>query len=170
MVEEEEEEEEEVGDKRNRTILTLPPSLSPSLPPLPHSPLPPSLPPPFLSKEEDGLAILLTLLDEVFDVAAGDKWLQRQLSHVLRQLLRSTLSDKMGRKIIEALHSLASADHVADLLAEFRQSFWPQGYQAASQEQLGTETLLLTALLAHAKLIGSVPGESVPLITSLLSW
>ena len=87
-------------------------------------------------------------------MAAGDKWLQRQLSHVLRQLLRATLSDKMGRKIMEALDSLASADHMADLLAEFRQSLWPQGYQAASKEQISNTKLLLTSLLAHTNLIG----------------
>lgn len=74
----------------------------------------------WLLQEEGGLAILLTLLNEVFDVSAGDQWLRRQLSSILRQLLANALSDKMGRRITEALDSYASAERIADSIAQMR--------------------------------------------------
>ena len=71
-------------------------------------------------QEESGLAILLTLLNEVFDVSVGDQWLRRQLSVILRQLLASAVSDKMGRRITEVLDSYASAQRIADSIAQIR--------------------------------------------------
>ena len=71
-------------------------------------------------QEESGLAILLTLLNEVFDVSVGDQWLRRQLSVILRQLLASAVSDKMGRRITEVLDSYASAERIADSIAQMR--------------------------------------------------
>ena len=105
------------------------------------------------------MAILLTLLDNVFDVTEGDQWLQRQLSSLLRQLLASMLSDKMGRRMMETLDSIATADHIADLIGELRQSLWPDGYKAETKKSPSPETMHLTALLARSKLIGSVPDD-----------
>ena len=116
-------------------------------------------------QEEEGVAILLTLLDEVFDVAA-DQWIQRQLSHLLRQLLGSMLSDKMGKRMMEALDNYASGDHIADLIGQLRTSLWPDGYRAESRQPPSPETLHLTSLLARTKLIGSVPDDLKRLLGS----
>ena len=105
------------------------------------------------------MAILLTLLDEVFDVKESDQWVQRQLTNLLRQLLASMLSDKMGQRMMETLDSLATADRIAELLAELRQSLWPDGYQGDKRELPTPEVKHLTGILARSKLIGSVPDD-----------
>ena len=115
-------------------------------------------------QEEGGLAILLTLLDVVFDV--GDQWLQRQLSNLLKQLLGSLLSDKMGQRMMEALDNYASGDNIAELIGQMRSSMWPDGYPAEARKQLPQETLHLMSLLARTKLIGSVPDDLKRLLGS----
>ena len=117
-----------------------------------------------LLQEEGGLAILLTLLDVVFDV--GDQWLQRQLSNLLKQLLGSLLSDKMGQRMMEALDNYASGDNIAELIGQMRSSMWPDGYPAEARKQLPQETLHLMSLLARTKLIGSVPDDLKRLLGS----
>lgn len=105
------------------------------------------------------MAILLTLLDEVFDVKEGDQWVRRQLGQLLRQLLASMLSDKMGQRMMETLDSFASADRIAGLLADLRQSLWPDGYQGNQREPPTPEIMHLTGILARSQLIGSVPED-----------
>lgn len=105
------------------------------------------------------MAILLTLLDEVFDVKESDQWVQRQLTHLLRQLLASMLSDKMGQRMMETLDSFASADRIAGLIADLRHSLWPDGYQGDQREPPTPEVMHLMAILARSNLIGSVPDD-----------
>jgi sorting nexin-13 len=110
-------------------------------------------------KEEDGLAILMTLLDEVFDISSNDQWLQRQLTNLLRQLLGSMLSDKMGQRMMEALDNYATGERIANLISQLRNSIWPHGYPAEPREPPTQEFLHLTSLLSRTKLIGSVPDD-----------
>ena len=129
-------------------------------------------------QEDSGLAILLTLLNEVFDVSVGDQWLRRQLSVILRQLLASAVSDKMGRRIAEVLDSYSSAERITDTIAQmrwvvqgivgctkrqewccYREALWPSGYLTEARKPCSQETKLLMALLARSKLIGSVPDD-----------
>lgn len=105
------------------------------------------------------MAILLTLLDEVFDVKESDQWVQRQMTQLLRQLLASMLSDKMGKRMMETLDSLATADRIAGLIADLRQSLWPDGYPADPVDPPTSEVKHLMATLARSKLIGSVPDD-----------
>jgi hypothetical protein len=110
-------------------------------------------------EEEDGLAILMTLLDEVFDISSNDQWLQRQLTNLLRQLLGSMLSDKMGQRMMEALDNYATGERIANLISQLRNSIWPHGYPAEPREPPTQEFLHLTSLLSRTKLIGSVPDD-----------
>ncbi len=105
------------------------------------------------------MAILLTLLDEVFDVKESDQWVQRQLNNLLRQLLATMLSDKMGQRMMETLDSLATAERIAEMLSELRQSLWPDGYQGDQREPPTPEVKHLMCILARSKLIGSVPDD-----------
>ena len=100
----------------------------------------------------------------MFDV--GDQWLQRQLSNLLKQLLGSLLSDKMGQRMMEALDNYASGDNIAELIGQMRSSMWPDGYPAEARKQLPQETLHLMSLLARTKLIGSVPDDLKRLLGS----
>ena len=113
------------------------------------------------------MAILLTLLDEVFDVKEGDQWLQRRLTHLLRQLLASMLSDKMGKRMMETLDSFATADRIAGLIADLRQSLWPDGYQAKPRDPPPPELIHLTTLVARCKLSGSIPDDLRRLLGSV---
>lgn len=106
----------------------------------------------------------MTLLDEVFDV--GDQWLQRQLSNLLKQLLGSMLSDKMGQRMMEALDNYASGDNIADLISQMRTSLWPDGYPAQERKPLPQETIHIMSLLARTKLLGSVPDDLKRLLGS----
>ena len=119
-----------------------------------------------MGPQEGGVAILLTLLDEVFDVKEGDQWVQRQLNQLLRQLLASMLSDKMGQRMMETLDSFASADRIAGLIADLRQSLWPDGYQGDQRDPPTPEVMHLTGVLARSQLIGSVPDDLKRLLST----
>lgn len=98
-------------------------------------------------------------MDEIFDVSANDQWVQRQLSNLLRQLLGSMLSDKVGKRMMETFDNYATGERIADLISQMRASLWPEDYPAQEREPLSQEILHLMSLLSRTKLIGSVPDD-----------
>ena len=111
------------------------------------------------SQDEDSLPvdIMLILLDELFDLRADSQWLRRQLPTLLKQLA----GDKLSRKVVGYSDWFVSSEQVACYLRDFRATMWPNGKLAPSKPQQSVEMKALRSLLARAKLIGNLPGNTM---------
>ncbi|GFR95029.1 sorting nexin-13 [Elysia marginata] len=105
------------------------------------------------------LRIMLLLMDEVFDLRNKNQWLRRRIVAILRQLIKAMLGDKINRKIEEHVDLMTSAEQVAEYVAAFRNSFWPNGILAEARSPRDEATKMRTRVLCKAKMLGSVPDE-----------
>ncbi|KAK3799540.1 hypothetical protein RRG08_052724 [Elysia crispata] len=105
------------------------------------------------------LRIMLLLMDEVFDLRNKNQWLRRRIVAILRQLIKAMLGDKINRKIEEHVDLMTSAEQVAEYVAAFRNSFWPNGILAEARSPREEATKMRTRVLCKAKMLGSVPDE-----------
>jgi len=105
------------------------------------------------------LRIMLLLMDEVFDLRHKNQWLRRRIAAIIRQLIKATFGDKINRKIVEHVDFMTSAEQVAEYIAKFRNSFWPNGVLAEPQNPRDDATKMRTRVLCKAKMLGSVPDE-----------
>ncbi|GFO50365.1 sorting nexin-13-like, partial [Plakobranchus ocellatus] len=103
------------------------------------------------------LRIMLLLMDEVFDLRSKNQWLRRRIVAILRQLIKAMLGDKINRKIEEHVDLMTSAEQVAEYVAAFRNSFWPNGILAEARLPRDEATKMRTRVLCKAKMLGSVP-------------
>ncbi len=107
---------------------------------------------------------MLILLDELFDLRADSQWLRRQLPTLLKQLA----GDKLSRKVVGYSDWFVSSEQVACYLRDFRATMWPNGKLAPSKPQQSVEMKALRSLLARAKLIGSLPGNTMYMSDSVI--
>ncbi|XP_052813316.1 sorting nexin-13-like isoform X2 [Mya arenaria] len=105
------------------------------------------------------LRILLLLMDEVFDLRHKNQWLRRQISRVLKQLIKSLLGDRMNKKIVEHVDLMTSADQVAVYIKTFRESFWPEGVLAEPRPERNHLEKMRTRVVCKTKMHGSIPDE-----------
>ncbi|BFY98550.1 hypothetical protein BsWGS_01590 [Bradybaena similaris] len=105
------------------------------------------------------LRIMLLLMDEVFDLRHKNQWLRRRIVAILRQLIKATFGDKINRKIVEHVDYMTSSEQMAEYLATFRNSFWPNGMLAEPRLPRDEATKMRTRVLSKAKMLGSVPDE-----------
>ncbi|XP_005089469.1 sorting nexin-13 isoform X2 [Aplysia californica] len=105
------------------------------------------------------LRIMLLLMDEVFDLRHKNQWLRRRIVAILRQLIKATFGDKINRKIVEHVDFMTSSEQMAEYVAAFRNSFWPNGVLAEARPPREEATKMRTRVLCKAKMLGSVPDE-----------
>ena len=63
------------------------------------------------------MGILITLMDEVFDLKQRNQWLRRQIVAALQQMIRAFIGDRMNKKIYDYINHAILPDQVSFLFS-----------------------------------------------------
>ncbi|CAH3124187.1 unnamed protein product [Pocillopora meandrina] len=112
-------------------------------------------------EEDDNipLRILLSLMDEIFDLRQRNLWLRRRIIVFLRQIIQTTYGDRINRKIVDYVNYMTSAEQIAEYVKLFRDSYWPGGILAEASQERKKDVKIRTRVAAKTKIFGSIPEE-----------